>query len=75
MFKRLINHIKRWNKWRKHCGNGWFHKISVLFGGHSPTFNFTLTDEELEEMEQALIKAMKDTPAQILKNDYYESEE
>lgn len=69
MIKRLIRHIKRWNKWRKHCANGWLHKISVLFGGHSPTFQLTLTDEELEEMEQALIKAMGDTPVQILRDE------
>ena len=29
----------------------------------------------IAELEQALIKAMKDTHVQILKNDYYESEE
>lgn len=74
MIKRLITHIKRWNKWRKHCANGWLYKISVLFGGNSPTFRLTLTDEELAELEQALIKAMKDTPVQILKDDYYESD-
>ena len=61
MFKRLINHIKRWNKWRKHCVNGWVHKISVLFGGHSPTFVFTLTDEELAELEQILTREMETT--------------
>lgn len=61
MLKRLINHIKRWNKWRKHCGNGWLHKISVLFGGHSPTFQFTLTDEEIAELEQILTREMETT--------------
>lgn len=60
MFKRLINHIKRWNKWRKHCGNGWFHKISVLFGGHSPTFMFVLTDEKEEEIHRAFIRAFEE---------------
>lgn len=59
MIKRLITHIKRWNKWRKHCGNGWLHKISVLFGGHSPTFMYVFTDEELEEIEQAFIRGMR----------------
>lgn len=59
MLKRLIRHIKRWNKWRKHCGNGWLHKISVLFGGHSPTFMFVLTDEEEEEIAQAFMRGMR----------------
>ena len=74
MIKRIITHIKRWNKWRKRCVNGWLYKFLVLFGMYSPTFNITLTDEELEELEQAFIKAMKDTPVQILKDDYYESD-
>lgn len=52
--KRLITHIKRWNKWRKLCGNGWFHKLSVLFGGHSPTFEFTFTNEELADFQRGL---------------------
>ena len=60
MIKRLITHIKRWNKWRKHCGNGWLHKISVLFGGHSPTFMFVLTDEEEEEIHRAFIRAFEE---------------
>ena len=60
MFKRLINHIKRWNKWRKHCVNGWPHKISVLFGGHSPTFVFVLTDEEEEEIHRAVMRALEE---------------
>ena len=51
--KRLITHIKRWNKWRKLCMNGWLHKLSVLFGGHSPTFQFTFTDEELADFNRA----------------------
>ena len=60
MFKRLINHIKRWNKWRKHCVNGWLHKISVLFGGYSPTFVFVLTDEEEEEIHRAVMRAIEE---------------
>lgn len=59
MFKRLINHVKRWNKWQKHCGNGWLHKISVLFGGYSPTFMFVFTDEEEDEIEQAFMRGMR----------------
>ena len=64
MFKRLINHVKRWNKWRKHCGNGWLHKILVLFGGYSPTFALTFTDEEIAEFVQILTLAFE-TQVQI----------
>lgn len=59
MIKRLITHIKRWNKWRKYCRNGWLYKISVLFGNPSPTFMFVFTDEELEEIEQAFIRGLR----------------
>ena len=54
MIKRFIRHIKRWNKWRKHCGNGRLYKISVLFGNPSPTFGLVLTDEEEEEMRKEI---------------------
>lgn len=54
MFKRLINHIKRWNKWRKYCRNGGLYKFSVLFGNPSPTFMLVLTDEEEEEMRKEI---------------------
>lgn len=60
MIKRLITHIKRWNKWRKHCANGWLYKIAVLFDGHSPTFMFVLTDEEEEEIHRAFIRAFEE---------------
>ena len=30
--KRVIEHIKLWNKWRKHCVNGKWHKFLVLIG-------------------------------------------
>lgn len=60
MLKRLIRHIKRWNKWRKYCGNGWLHKISVLFSGCSPTFPLVLTDEEEEEIHKAVMRAIEE---------------
>ena len=48
---RLIDHIKRWNKWRKRCTNGQFHKFMVLIGLHnSPTMALMLTDEEEKEI-------------------------
>lgn len=44
--KKLINHIRRWNIWRKHCLNSNFHKILVLFGViKSPTMNIMLLPE------------------------------
>ena len=44
--KKLINHIRRWNIWRKHCLNSNFHKILVLFGViKSPTMNSMLLPE------------------------------
>lgn len=37
---KIIHHFKLWNKWRKNCLNGWFHKIMVLLGlRYSPTFD------------------------------------
>ena len=36
------------------------HKISVLFGGYSPTFVFVFTDEEEAEIEQAFMRGMSD---------------
>lgn len=51
IMKKLVAHIKRWNKWRKINSNGHLYHILVLFGiVKSPTFYFTLTDEEEEEI-------------------------
>jgi 2-iminoacetate synthase ThiH len=60
VLNRLIRHVKRWNKWRKYCGNGWLHKISVLFSGCSPTFQLVLTDEEEEEIHMAVMRAIEE---------------
>lgn len=50
MIKRFVNHIRRWNKWRKHNTNGMFHHILVLLGIiHSPTFEFTFIPEDFEK--------------------------
>ena len=49
--KKLINHIRRWNIWRKHCLNSNFHKILVLFGViKSPTMNTMLLPEEIPNL-------------------------
>lgn len=68
MIKRLITHIKRWNKWRKRCVNGWLYKFLVLFGMYSPTFALTFTDEEIAEFEQILTQAFE-TQVQILREE------
>lgn len=36
--KRLLKHIKRWNRWIKHSIDSKFYKLLVLFGMPSPTF-------------------------------------
>lgn len=39
--KKIIEHFKLWNEWRKGCLNGPLHKFLVLIGVvHSPTFHF-----------------------------------
>lgn len=46
--KRIKQHIKRWNSWRKHNANGRLHHILVLLGlVVSPTFEMYLLPEEL----------------------------
>ena len=36
--KKLLNHIKRWWRWRKYNTNAWWYKFLVLLGiCHSPT--------------------------------------
>lgn len=69
MLKCLIRHIKRWNKWRKHCRNGWLHKILVLFGWYSPTFIFVLTDDEEEEMRKEIQEKFETVCRLIMRND------
>lgn len=56
----MINHIRRWNIWRKHCLNGSIHKMLVLFGViHSPTFSYTLLPNETNEIVKEFQKALK----------------
>lgn len=38
MIRKLVNHIRLWNTWRKNCANNWWHKLLVLLGlRRSPT--------------------------------------
>ena len=49
----MINHIRRWNIWRKHCLNNPFHKFLVLIGFiKSPTILFTPLPEEWQKVEE-----------------------
>ena len=37
----MINHIRIWNRWRKHSLNSKFHKLFVLLNiASSPTFEY-----------------------------------
>ena len=56
----LSNHIKRWNVWRKRNTNSRFHKfLTLLFGcSVSPTFAYTLTEEEAKELDDAIMKVL-----------------
>lgn len=53
----MINHIRRWNIWRKHNMNNRLHKLLVLFKLiYSPTFAFVLLPEE----ENKIVKGFQD---------------
>lgn len=58
-----LDHIRRWNIWRKRCLNGPIHKILVLFGViESPTMVYILLPEEEEKLRKDLIKAFGSDP-------------
>ena len=53
----MLDHIRRWNIWRKHCLNGPIHKILVLFGViKSPTMPFVMLPEEEKEIAKAFVE-------------------
>lgn len=57
--KKLRNHIRRWNIWRKRCGNSKFYKLIVLLGiVKSPTMTLTLMPEDLDMIQQGFIEGM-----------------
>ena len=57
--KQLVNHIRRWNVWRKGSINGPVYKLMVLFGSiKSPTFMSTLTNDELSEVVKGFTDAI-----------------
>ena len=54
-WRRLLKHIRRWNCWRKCNKNGKFHKLMVLFGGHSPTFDTMGLMEEFYPVDNLIV--------------------
>lgn len=53
----MLNHIRRWNIWRKRNLNGPIHKILVLFGvTKSPTMASVWLPEEEKEIAKAFVK-------------------
>ena len=56
----MLDHIRRWNIWRKHCLNGPIHKILVLFGViKSPTMASVWLPEEEKEIMEAFQRSLK----------------
>lgn len=59
--RRVINHIRRWNKWRKYNLNGRLHKFLVLIGiTKSPTMPYVWLDSEYKEFEKGLRKGFEE---------------
>ena len=56
----MLDHIRRWNIWRKRCLNGPIHKILVLFGMiKSPTMILVMLPKEKQEMMDAFHRSLK----------------
>ena len=56
----MLNHIRRWNIWRKRNLNGPIHKILVLFGvTKSPTMASVWLPEEEKEIMDAFQRSLK----------------
>ena len=70
--KRLINHIRRWNVWRKWNRNSRWHKFLVLCGViYSPTFE--LTDYLEKKKDELSINGYRDTKVTYM--DHYPERE
>lgn len=60
MIKRQIEHIKKWNKWRKYSLNSPISKLLVLFNIiKSPTFESFLTDKERKDIVEKFMQELK----------------
>ena len=58
--KKVTEHIKRCNKWRKHNSNNWIHKVLVLIGlVKSPTMMLIFTDEEEKQIQETAKRVLK----------------
>lgn len=54
---KIVDHIRRWNVWRKSNLNGHLHHIFVLFGIiKSPTFMLALLPEDKASIEEMVKK-------------------
>lgn len=62
MIKRQIEHVKKWNEWRKYSLNSPISKLLVLFRIiKSPTFESYLTEKILLRNSVELMKQKKRT--------------
>lgn len=60
MIIKIIRHCKKWNKWRKRCGNGKLYKFLVLIKfTRSPTFMFMWDAEDYNNMREGFIDQFK----------------
>ena len=52
---KIIEHIRRWNLWRKYCLNSPTYKLFVLLGlEKSKTLALTLLPDEQDEFEKGM---------------------
>lgn len=66
----IINHIRRWNKWRKHNLNGTFYKFLVLIGiRKSPTLPLIWLDSELKAYRKDLEDVLYGEPNFLSKHE------
>lgn len=57
---KIINHIRRWNEWRKHNLNGTFYKFLVLIGiRKSPTMPLIWLDSEWKAFAKGFEDGLK----------------
>lgn len=57
----MLNHLKRWNIWRKHNSNSPIHQFLVLLGlRHSPTLALILTNEEKTIIRKTIERAYEE---------------
>lgn len=57
--KKIINHYRRWNKWRKFNMNGPLYKFLVLIGfAKSPTLPTVLLPEECDEILRGFLDGL-----------------